>query len=775
MRKTINTCERVFKTENIIQNAIIPEIINTLGHVYPELEKNFNNICETFSYQDEINRTMRTKNRIEFKSLNLPTNSTLNEDDVIDFSGFSSGFRDIEKQMKLNPSMKSLSIEYAFDRLHTGFGLSEDLIEKIAQEMNLVIDMDEFAKYKQNKQTEAKQKYQHLENELLNRLSKENIPKTDSNAKYDYEFDSVKKQYDVKKLRAEILFTASSDDNLHHIVLDRTNFYHTAGGQDNDIGKIISIDGEHIFNVENVELHKDNVIHSGRFENTHSKFDKNQVVDLFIDSTRRTGLTQHHTSMHLLQAAMKQITQQITFQNSSHVSHSNLKCNLGSNGLRIDMKQIAEIENLFRKIIATKIPIECSHLSAHELYALDNLTTVPGAVYPDNGIRVLKIVDETNKFASIEPCCGTHANNTAELHDFCFTSIKYNNNNSYDIVAIAGRLVEEAKQREKDFLEKFQLFKDKICNVSCIDEWKAIEIEADKFEKYLTQNQIPYLTKAKCLTEMENIEKTITVTQRAQLRERVVLEMTNVLTKRIENNQSFIVHVIDTPYALEENLIAEAIRIGHDLPVIILNTSNNKIMNGRACIPSKYISAKFNANHWLQEFVHTFKMKCDSVKKKKLFTTCKLIEIPDKIISSNDLDQSLNKTKEMAGKMFNKIVSEDQNERLNSEDKLLTEMNSIKTTLNKDTNNLDDVFNLESRIKTIRNHIKDNLFLYTFTKNCTNQLVEMAEQINAARFELEKYGPFNLKYLFIVIVFLILLNSFQAKYSTRTKEQFEIS
>lgn len=55
-----------------------------------------------------------------------------------------------------------------------------------------------------------------------------------------------------------------------------------------------------------------------------------------------------NSGTHLLQAAIRHITDKITYQKSSHVSAENLKFDMGIIGDRLTSEDIVKIENLIR-------------------------------------------------------------------------------------------------------------------------------------------------------------------------------------------------------------------------------------------------------------------------------------------------------------------------------------------------------------------------------------------------------------------------------------------
>lgn len=730
LRRTLNICETVFKNENLIQTAILPEVVKSLGPVYPELSKNFKNIRETFGYENEYYKSARLKNQKEFKLLKIPSNSDLTEEDTIDYATFGDGYRDVENFLKSNPSAMSLPNDFLYDKLHIR-GLPEELIVKIANEKNIDVDMDDFTQYKQEKKIEAKLKLHNLNQSFLDSIVLGNVSQTDYRYIYDYSFDSNIKRFNVKPITATVQLIQSDDENRYHIVLDKTNFYHTAGGQDGDTGKIIDANGN-IFTVNSVAIHKGCVVHSGYFENPASDvFQPNQSVTLSVDSENRTGLSQHHTAMHLLQAAMKHVTGQILFQLSSHVTSNELKCELGSVGERIDLNKLAKIETTIQNVIQSKNPIETKFLMAHDLYALDNVTIIPGEIYPDENIRVLTMKDPTMDFVSIEPCCGTHAQNTADLEDFCFTSFKYSGG-SYNVTAVTGSLVRQLRENEQHFLNKFECFKHKLNDDNSLDEWQCIESEAKELSKELADIQMPYITKSKITAEMEKIKKNIVILQKDQWRKIITNELTEVLIKRDQNKETCIIHALNTQDGLDGSLLDDAEQVCHDLPVMLLNISKNKIIHGRACIPTKYVTKTFNAQHWMKDLGNTLNIKCQPIKKKNQFQKCSFADIPDVEFSPVVLSEAMEKAKVRGEHAFNSVVLADQNERHTAEKNLIACIDELRANLN-GVDDIDRLVEMDTRATNIRDDIKNNTFNYFIRTKCIAELIDINNELQEVR------------------------------------------
>ncbi|OGJ51748.1 hypothetical protein A2335_03020 [Candidatus Peregrinibacteria bacterium RIFOXYB2_FULL_32_7] len=85
------------------------------------------------------------------------------------------------------------------------------------------------------------------------------------------------------------------------IILDQTVFYPQGGGQPCDQGKIYS--GKGVFIVSKVQLDENGVVyHFGEFES--GNFEKDEIVDLEIDSKRRIINAKNHSAGHLIDCAV---------------------------------------------------------------------------------------------------------------------------------------------------------------------------------------------------------------------------------------------------------------------------------------------------------------------------------------------------------------------------------------------------------------------------------------------------------------------------------------
>lgn len=298
-RKAINIVDNVFKTPNILEEAVIPQIVYSLGSTYPELYRNYNQILKVVTHEADTYRSLLKKSTKNFRKLKFRDGSPLTEIDALDNPGLMNALNDIENQLKLNPSLDALLPENLY-YLHTTYGLDEETLKKVAQEKRLTVQIDKFREYLNVQKALAKQKLALNESPFMQELKRNRMPKTDDTFKYYYKYDADTKCYELPTLKAKVLYIdKDTATDLCHIVLDKTNFYATAGGQDSDVGEIKAIgkDCSGAFEVEMVEFTNDVIVHSGRFVDAATTFNVGDSVTLCVNSERRTCLTQHHTGI----------------------------------------------------------------------------------------------------------------------------------------------------------------------------------------------------------------------------------------------------------------------------------------------------------------------------------------------------------------------------------------------------------------------------------------------------------------------------------------------
>ena len=81
--------------------------------------------------------------------------------------------------------------------------------------------------------------------------------------------------------------------------------------------------------------------------------------------------------------------------------------------------------------------------TAADILKQNDVTMVPGEIYPEIGLRLITVNCDNLDLLSKELCCGTHITNTQELEYFCITNLKQTNRARYAFTAVAGEAAEK--------------------------------------------------------------------------------------------------------------------------------------------------------------------------------------------------------------------------------------------------------------------------------------------------------------------------------------------
>jgi len=175
-------------------------------------------------------------------------------------------------------------------------------------------------------------------------------------------------------------------DNGHYVVLDRTAFYPTSGGQSHDTG---ILNGIRIHDV--VELDDGRVQH----RSSQPVGSVGQSVHGVVDRERRRRNCQNHTAQHILSAAFAQLYAWRTM--SVHLGEEYGAVELGVDS--ITNEQLREVEALANRVVSDNIEVETLFVDS------DRAQSLPLRKEPqrEGKLRVIRI----GQF-ECSACGGTH-------------------------------------------------------------------------------------------------------------------------------------------------------------------------------------------------------------------------------------------------------------------------------------------------------------------------------------------------------------------------------
>ena len=305
---------------------------------------------------------------------------------------------------------KNIDGESAF-RLYDTFGFPLELTREIAQENGLTVDEEGFKKAMQEQKDRAKAATQKI-----------SVTGDMKYAKIEEQVGSTEfVGYEENSCEAKILAQIEGEGYVD-IVLDKTPFYAECGGQVGDSG---IIESENL-KAEVLTTFKVNHLFVHRCQILNGEVIIGDMVCAAIDAARRSEIRVHHTSAHLLQAALVKVLGDEVKQAGSQVEENRMRFDFTfSRAMTPD--EVQKTENLMNEWISEKLPVRTDVMGIEQA-KLTGATALFGEKYEDI-VRVVSIGgqgkckcdgkckchEQIQEVISREFCAGTHAKNTGDL------------------------------------------------------------------------------------------------------------------------------------------------------------------------------------------------------------------------------------------------------------------------------------------------------------------------------------------------------------------------
>lgn len=193
------------------------------------------------------------------------------------------------------------------------------------------------------------------------------------------------------EFQSEIIEVNNSNKGFE-VIMDKTYFYPTSGGQSFDTGIINGIKVTDVFEQDNRIVHV-----------LESEINKG-IAKAKIDYKRRLENMQHHTGQHLLSQAFIKILKTPTV--SIHLGDD--ICNIEIVKKELSQEEVNQVEDLANDIIYQNKKINIHYADESEISEI-NLRRPPKKKGND-GIRIIEI-----EGFDMSACGGTHANSTGDL------------------------------------------------------------------------------------------------------------------------------------------------------------------------------------------------------------------------------------------------------------------------------------------------------------------------------------------------------------------------
>lgn len=206
---------------------------------------------------------------------------------------------------------------------------------------------------------------------------------------------------------ASDLVEALTDGESGTIIVEETPFYGTMGGQQADLGTIVSDKGE--FKVEDtIHLQGSKVGHVGYM--VRGMFQVGDTVTLKVSEENRLSTAKNHSATHLLQKALRIVLGDHVEQAGSYVDRGKLRFDF-THFSAMTPQELLQVEDLVNEEIKASLPVVTKEMSLAEAKKSGAMALF-GEKYGDL-VRVVKMGD-----FSTELCGGTHIGNTGGIGAF---------------------------------------------------------------------------------------------------------------------------------------------------------------------------------------------------------------------------------------------------------------------------------------------------------------------------------------------------------------------
>ena len=373
---------RMLGIDGIFMAELSKTVINESKDGYPELEEKKDFILKVMTQEEEnFNKTI---------------------DQGLDI------LAELEEKMKAE-GKTVLSGEDAF-RLYDTYGFPIDLTDEILSEKGYTYDEAGFEKAKDDAKKKSAGTFGEHSYSGNAAGEKESVyDKIDPSITSEFVgYDSLSADSVVSGLAtADEIVEAMTEGDEGTVIVEKTPFYATMGGQQGDVGIITTENGK--FEVtDTIKLMGGKVGHVGKVVSGMIKV--SDKVTLSVDEYKRGATCKNHSATHLLQKALRDVLGTHVEQAGSYQDSERTRFDF-SHFQALSAEEIEKVEAIVNEKISEAIPVVTNVMSVDEAKKTGAMALF-GEKYGES-VRVVSMGD-----FSKELCGGTHVNNTATIRNF---------------------------------------------------------------------------------------------------------------------------------------------------------------------------------------------------------------------------------------------------------------------------------------------------------------------------------------------------------------------
>jgi len=365
-----------------IQGGFLAELSRTVADTskdgYPELEEKEAFIYEVLSKEEEqFNRTIDQGLKI---------------------------LDDLEADMQKNGT-KVLDGENAF-KLYDTYGFPLDLTKDILVEKGYDVDEDGF-----NKCMAEQKKRAHDARETTNYMGADATVYDQIDPSVTTVFTGYDTLVDESPITVltteEEIVPALTEGQKGTVIVEKTPFYATMGGQVGDTGIIRTPEGEFLVE-DTIKLLGGKEGHIGVM--TKGMIRSSERAELDVDKEKREDTQKNHSATHLLQRALKMVLGDHVEQKGSYVSPT--RCRFDFVHFKpMTKEEIEKVEEIVNREIDEGLNVTTQVMNIEDARKTGAMALF-GEKYGDK-VRVVSMGDFSKEF-----CGGTHVRNTSQIRTF---------------------------------------------------------------------------------------------------------------------------------------------------------------------------------------------------------------------------------------------------------------------------------------------------------------------------------------------------------------------